>query len=350
MEKAGGSRRTRQSRSALLWGLLLFLITQASFSLALDKWQPNLYDPDYSSHLTSLKSRIAEVPDRPLLLMIGSSRTALSFRPECLPPLPTAGAENGRALVYNFSHFGAGPLMNLMALRRLLADGVHPTWLVVEVMPAYFAHDGQQFLLLHAALRDVPLLGRYLPAWRLWARYLTRHSVLSPKYPAELLRRYAPKWAPSASPTDSGAIGPLGGYLLLEENVDEATRSRRTAIVHDLMAPYLRSFEVTPTAERATRELLELCRRERIAVLLLVTPEGPTYRSWYPPEAYPKLERFLHGLASEHHVQVVDARQWLTDAAFYDSHHVIQSGANTFTLKLGQEVLTSFVSSRWASN
>src|SRR6516164_7056120 len=68
MEKAGGSRRTRRSRSALLWGLLLFLITQASFSLALDRWQPNLYDPDYSSHLTSLKSRIAEVPDGPLLL------------------------------------------------------------------------------------------------------------------------------------------------------------------------------------------------------------------------------------------------------------------------------------------
>jgi hypothetical protein len=98
-------------------------------------------------------------------------------------------------------------------------------------------------------------------SWRLSARYLTRHSVLAPKYPAELLRRYAPKWGRSLPSSGPGAIGPLGSYLLLEGSVDEATRSRRTGMVHDLMAPYLRSFEITPTAAGATRELLDFAAK-----------------------------------------------------------------------------------------
>ena len=55
-----------------------------------------------------LQARLTETPERPLLLMMGSSRTVMCFRPENLAELHTsAGAQ---VLPFNFSHLAAGPL------------------------------------------------------------------------------------------------------------------------------------------------------------------------------------------------------------------------------------------------
>ena len=119
-------RRTgKYSRAPLLWGLAMFLACQTAFAAALDCWYPELYDAEYARRLATLRTRQAEAPERPLFLVLGSSRTALAFRPEILPPLPTRSGPP--VLPFNFSHMGAGPLLNLVELRRLLADGVCPT-------------------------------------------------------------------------------------------------------------------------------------------------------------------------------------------------------------------------------
>ena len=41
-------------------------------------------------------------------------------------------------MLFNFGMVGAGPLVELVVLRRLLAEGVRPDLLLVEVLPPLF--------------------------------------------------------------------------------------------------------------------------------------------------------------------------------------------------------------------
>src|SRR5208283_2329458 len=177
----------RQARAALGWGLLLFLGTQIGFIAVVDLWHRELYDPEYIARLAALRSRVAEARDRPLLLLIGSSRTMLEFEPEWLPDLP--GPDGRCPLLFNFSHLGAGPVMNLLQVRRLLADGIHPSWLVVELMPGFVAHEGRQFLISFAGPPDFFVLRRYVPWWQILGNYLDNRMRTGPKFPLDLLPR-----------------------------------------------------------------------------------------------------------------------------------------------------------------
>ena len=105
-------------------------------SAALDHGPPRLRDPEYGKRLERVHARIAEHPGRPLVLVLGSSRTAMGVRPDVLADEPAG------PLVFNFSLVGSGPVMELMAFRRALADGVRPAAVVVEYWPAFLREDG----------------------------------------------------------------------------------------------------------------------------------------------------------------------------------------------------------------
>src|SRR5262249_21262349 len=64
------------------------------------------------------------------MVMLGSSRTLVGLRPDRLT--------NSRLLVWNFGIKGAGPMMQLVCLRRLLGAGIRPDHLFVEVLPLCF--------------------------------------------------------------------------------------------------------------------------------------------------------------------------------------------------------------------
>src|SRR4051794_771274 len=123
----------RRCRAALAWALAVYVCGQLLWTAFLDSRHPELYDPEFGRRLATLRDRTAETPGRPLLLRVGGSGRVVGFRPGVLPPLPAA--VGGPPLVFNFSHVAAGPVMNLMQIRRLLRAGVRPDWLVVEVLP-----------------------------------------------------------------------------------------------------------------------------------------------------------------------------------------------------------------------
>ncbi|MFL5245513.1 MAG: hypothetical protein ACJ8FY_25745 [Gemmataceae bacterium] len=328
-------------RSVLFWFLLGFLALQAASTVLLDCTCPELYDPEYQRRLATLRTRQDEAPERPLLFVLGSSRTALAFRPEIMPSLRSSPGVT--VLPFNFSHYGAGPLFDLMQMRRLLAEGVRPSWLVVEVLPAYFTYDGDAWIMLHAALWDYSLLRGYLPAWRLYGDYLKRRVKLAPRYPAECLCRWQANWVRGGEASPLTAVCPLGGCPLLEKEIDEPARRRRTDAAYEALGRRLARFGITPTAERATRELLQLCQNEGIQVVLVITPEGTEYRSWYPSNAYACFVDWLTELSGSYDVPLVDAHDWLTDADFYDYHHVLERGALRFTRRLTDDVLRPLV-------
>src|SRR5262249_35831439 len=98
-------------------------------------------------------------------------------------------------------------------------------------------------------------------------------------------------------------------------------------------------FRVGGPPCQSLRELLELSRREGIDAALVLMPEGTEFRSWYPSGAWASVQSFLTDLSREYAAPIINAREWVPDTDFLDSHHLLPRGANTFTTRLGREGL-----------
>lgn len=323
-------RRRTNARRALFAGLALFLATQLAFLAALESLSPYHSDLDYRQRSTLLHERLREAPERPLCLLLGSSRTALSFCPEWLPPQDGSP----EPLVFNFSHYGSGPILNLTLLRRLLADGVRPRWLVVELLPGYLVREREDFIAPHLAAGELRDACRYLEADKVAYWFVRTRIQTVPRFP--LL----------GTESSGHATGPLGGCVRWLNRVTERDRATRTADAHRHFGPLLRQLPISPSADRAIHDLLALCRQEDIAVVLLLTPEGTVFRSWYGPGTEQHLTAYLRRLADETGTPIVDGRRWLPEEVFYDSHHVVRRGAEEFTQHLHTEVLQPLFAER----
>jgi hypothetical protein len=332
----------RRARAALAYGAIAYLTLQVAGTALLETRCPGVYDPEYDARLTVLKARLAEDPARPLVLVTGSSRLMFAFHPESLPPLPTASGSP--LLTFNACHPGAGPVMQLMHVRRLLREGIRPNWLAVEVMPAYLAHEGRTFLAASVTARDLPLLVHYYSPWKMLGSYLYQRTAAG-RWQAEVTRRLAPGCVP---PDGCGpeAIGPLGGWLGLRTSVTPEERRNQTALAESQYRHRLQAHRIAPAADRAVRDLLDLCRRERISVVLVRSPESGLFRDWYTPGASESVDRYLNGLAGEYGAAVIDAQRWLADEDFYDGHHALHRGAATFTHRFEHEVLRPLAAGR----
>jgi hypothetical protein len=338
----------RHGRAAIVWGLVVYFAAIIAQAAGFDS-RPELYDIEYATRLALLRTRIAEAPDRPLLLVIGSSRTCMGFAPEQLPPL--TDASGAKVLPFNFGHVGAGPLMNLMDVSRMLADGIRPRWVFVEMMPTFVSHEGMAFISLHTAARDLRVLRDYMQWHRLYGDYALRRLWQAPRYSGELMRAVAPDLAPDP-PTTSSKLLPLGGCTYLKDDVTPADRERSTELARKNLQGFLQKFQVSPWADGATRTLLTRLRAEGIQTGLLLMPEGTILKSWYPPGAETQLNHYCAAVSRAYGAPVVDARTWLADDEMADQHHALKRGAAAFTARLGREVFRPYVTTgdtSWAA-
>jgi hypothetical protein len=343
-------RRRKRLKADLAWFGICFVILQIGLAGLIDWKLPRLYDEEYGVRLAALRTRQAAEPDRPLLLVVGTSRVGMGFAPELLPELRTPSGQ--RVLPFNFSHLASGPVLNLMLVRRLLAQGIRPQWLVLEIVPASLAHESPSMPSTNATAPDLAVACRYFPSWKILSVYARQRLVPWHKHRAALLREFAPDWVPYHDPREKITLSPLGGDRgwLLEPVVSPTEVQRRTALVRDIYYDVFQKFHLDPAADGATRELLELCRRKHIPVTLFTTPEGSSYRSWYSLAARQQIDDYLARLASEYAVVVCDTRTWLADSDFTDSHHPLQKGAENFTRRFGREVLEPLVQGHLGDN
>ena len=333
-------------KADLKWFLLFAALAHVGLLVVGDWWSPKLHDLEYGTRLGLLRQRMAEAPGRPLALVVGSSRLGLGFLPERLPPLKTA---DGEAVVpFNFTHLAAGPVVNLVNLRRLAREKVRPRWVVLELNPPCMEHEGDSTAITMAAAADLPVVQRYFNPFKAYAIYL--RGRLNPWYSWRLgiLRQCAPHWATDAGGEDRITLGPLGGDAgwMLQDQIDAETRRRRfdaaRAIYHDSLGHY----HIDAVTDRALRESLDLCRQKRIECVLLITPESSEFRSWYNAEGLEAFGRYCDGLRKEYGVPIIDARSWVPDELFTDGHHPLRAGAEAFTDRLGREVLQPLVEGR----
>ena len=323
---AGGAPgRSARSRAKLAVALLApaFVLVLSAAWLAAESAVPEITDTEYHDRLRLVRAAQTEHPDRPLGVVLGSSRVVWGFYPDDLP-------EPGPGEVYwvNAAHTGAGPTLNRVILHRLLRDGVRPAVVVLEVMPTFFVKENNRFLCGHFAANEMSLVRPYSERRFGYDYHFLRHRIGR----AADLARVTDPFAGRAEPL------PRGGHRGLEEAVGAAERAKRVEHARQHNYNFLRALTVRPGADRAFRDTLREARDAGVRVVLLRTPEGPTFRSWYDPAGRERFDAYVASVAAEFDAPQLDARHWLDEEDFYDSHHVLKRGAEKFTARFAREL------------
>jgi hypothetical protein len=346
------AKLTRRGRTALLWGLAVFLALQGGLAVAIERWLPEFRDPEYAYRMARLYRRTVHVAPRPLtVVMLGSSRTTLGFESNELEAY-LSGVLRRPVVVFNFGITGAGPVMQLVDLRRLLARHIHPDLLLVEVMPPLLAGQVAHETMRTSAARlwrpELKTFARYgAPApvirrtW--WETFLVpwygqRFCIISRVAPACLPYQSRMDWAYTLD--DSGWVkSPVsrGTPERYRQSVENARRE---------YGGYFVNFKIKGPSTGALRELLDQCRSAEVPAALVLMPEGSEFRSLYVPAVWAQMQSFLDQLSHEYAAPVINAREWIGDDDFSDSHHLLPHGASQFTQRLGQERLLPMLKAR----
>jgi hypothetical protein len=328
----------------LAWGLAFYLGLQSALSVVTEHRLLVLRDPEYGSKLALLRTRLAEEPDRELVIILGSSRSGYGFRPEAISASETPG--HGSPLVFNFAMTGSGPIMELLCLHRLLAAGIHPDRVIIEVLPPNLHQEGKWSELNWLSISrlgwdDVQLVSRFAEQpGQLWVDWW--RAQIAPGFTQRfcIMSRYAAGWLPWEVRQDIWLGLDRSGWMIYPHTIlNDAQQRRAVEFAHQQYAGPLEQYRITAVADRALRELVALCRQQHIAATLLLMPEGTAFQSWYTPAARAAIDQYLAGLSRGYDVPVVDARSWLPDTAFFDSHHLHPDGATAFTQRFAREVL-----------
>ena len=334
----------RRACLSVFSALAFFVLFQALFNLVIQKRCIEMRDPEYGYKLTTLKRGMRQDPDRPLLLILGSSRTELGVVPSELH-LASAGSDK-EPFVFNMSLAGSGPLFELLCLKRLLAEGIHPRWVMIEVLPPTLYEEpiwsDTAFLSINRInLEELQLLCRYNPyPDQLRSLWLESHAVPWYTHRFLVLNHIAPMWVALGFRTDpwQKIDGHGFHYGVFPFLLDESIREQHIAHAEQEYASALKQFVVSDRSNQAMHELIDLCRDQHIAPLLYMMPEGERFRSWYPPAVQSKIRDYLQRLTQEYGMPIVDARTWFHEDDFADSHHLLEPAAWAFSKKLGAEV------------
>jgi hypothetical protein len=341
-------RATARAKAALVWGVLAFLAGQGVLAYVVSHSNPEIRDPEYGYRLRRLREQAAAAPDRPLFLILGSSRTLSGICPPALPPWPADTGVEPR--VFNFSMLGSGPVRELLTLRRLLAAGYRPDWLLLELWPPFWPQQGywlDEGHIMQQDLRpeDLAVVARYF-ANRIDALQKLAAETLLPvtALRSNILARCASfmlspdqRWREQRFAFwEDGE--PSGWRPWLEHGTEDDFRARVVGVKKQTK-PCLDDFCISDTTDRALHEILEECRHLHINTALILMPEHSELRSWYTPAAQEQIGDYLERLKREFRVPVFDTRTWVADEEFHDLTHMAPPAAPPYTLRLGRELL-----------
>lgn len=339
--------RRRAARGAV-WTLpLAVLLIHAAAVCAIDVLWPRLRDPEYGRRADRLRARVAEHPNRPLVVVLGSSRVANGVRPgaweESRPGTP------GDPVLFNAAALGAGPVVQLIFVRRLYADGFRPDVVLLEYWPPVLRQDGGQAELLRRQLHrlrwaDRPVLRDYAPAATERWMVTSRVNVLSENR-TSLLAQLDSQWLPKPRQHD-GAWAELDGWGWLPgmdpAPDDAATRHKLTEHQRKVFAPVLAGCTIHPHSDRALREAVAVARAHGARVGFIYLPESVEFQGRYPADLERAAREHLTTLSRELAVPVIDTRNWMDERYLADGFHLSRAGAARFTARLGPAVAAAF--------
>jgi hypothetical protein len=325
----------RGQRSRILWAIFGFAACQVALAVGVDQLWPDVRDPVFAFKEAALRQRLIEAPSRPLVLMLGSSRTVADFRAELLSDHPDG------PVVFNFGLAGGGPVMEYIALRRLLDADIRPQVVLIEIVPPFLNRQAgpleERYLdSARLAAGEVFRVARYYNApRRLFGHWCDGRALPCDRHQAELRDALG-----RIVQNTQAAVGSGYGWSPYSAPQTEEERRQLPAQVYEQFRKSFTNYQSPPGAVQALRDLLELCRREGIAPALVLLPESNRFRSWYAADVVAGINHLVAELSRAQGVPIIDARSWIADDGFCDGHHLAAVGATEFTERFGKEALS----------
>ncbi len=343
----GISARKRRGRRIVLSGSLALLTVHAVMTNGINRTKLYWADPEYGTTIGNLNARKKEFPDRPLVVVLGTSRSRNGVDADRLSePMPD---DENPPLVYDGCLAGAYPIHFLMVLRRLIAIGAKPRAVTIELLPLtmqYAAPLVPKRDAIRLRYDDLELVREHDPdrTWEWIREWCGTQAAPWYTHRYTLTSRYAKMWAPRENIGTLNqwtvAIGPYGYAPLRYDPVPEPLGVAARKVAEDAYRPNLRFGAIDSGYDRALRALLKLCADERIDVLgLVLMPESTTFRTWYSPATTRLIRDYSAGLAAEFGTRVVDASQWVPDELFLDGHHLTEHGSFHFSDRFRRDVI-----------
>jgi hypothetical protein len=343
MRKAAMRRRCRNGVVCFFVGLL---VVDAVLAVGIECFWLGVRDPAYADLISLARERRREMPDRPLAMMLGSSSTYMGVDGDRL-------SRPGDVLFLNCGIPGAGPIEQQIMLRRFLADGVRPDLLFVEILPYLLGcQPGDRISfeersvisprLTYAELSRVKRYtvdrGHYDRPW-LFSRLMPLYFLQS-----ELRRTFGTDLVPNpgrpSGRDNYGFDDEIRSAILSPEVTRKATdlwmgRNRRA----------LEGEGISETSRRSLRDLFDLCRKEKLEPRIVIPPMRlEVLRA--APEKMKRQCAELVRIAEEYGYPIIDARNWVDDADFWDGVHMQAIGAEHYSDRLRRDALAPALAAR----
>jgi len=304
-------------------------------SAAIETLKPEWCDPEFGHRFGTLQQLEREAPGRPLVLILGTSRTQNAIDPSAMG-FPE---ERGSPRVFNFGQSGSPPLKVYLNLARLLDAGIRPAAVVVEVLPVWLTSDGpaedlfanEASLLTSADLRRLaPFCNHPVSLGRKWlsARAAPWHAQRF-----VLMNHWLPRWLEwrqridfQWKNTDENGFTPFPG--------DEPPSDVRAAATSYARKSYRGTFEgfpFGPSSLEALRALVARCRHEEIPVAFVELPVAPLFRGWFRPGVWESGDERLVTFARSLGVELFLPHDDVADSEYVDGHHMLHRAAKTYS-------------------
>lgn len=343
------SPNKNRPKRVLLMALGLFLMVQLGFGLWLDHVAPLF-------RFTSLRAilvRLQQCASQPETLVLGSSRLEGAF-------VEIEAARIGQVGLFNAAVPAGDPTAQEAVLNRLIASGIRPRRVWLEVSPEFFARTnfcaGWNGLRLHrwmdlpahldqiactnqlgrvAASRFVPVYQYRDLIWQEFARNANRRA----DNPSSSQPTKASGACQRPGKGEQGVSTPRLIHLgktealthpapLTPQQVAVLTEGGRYAA-----RAWLRDYRVDPLNVHALHRVLARCRELDAEVWLITAPVSSPHRAAYTPEIEAAYQELLAATGCRH----IDCRDWMADGWFNDSHHLNAEGGIAFTRRFLRE-------------
>jgi hypothetical protein len=342
-------RRRARARGVVLWAIAGFVALQLGMCFAIEGGLWGFRDPWYQHKIVHLRRQWHErthgdaSSSTRLAVMLGSSRTGNGLKGTRFEEEMHA-ALGERWTIGNIAVQAGGPVLELIEFRRLLAEGIRPDFVLIEVTTWFLAEPVREASVIKSARLslsdldcldqcDLPNRGALRRAW--WAEwglpwYAHRFSILTEVAPILLPSWLQQDWAAGCDRTGWVEVpGP-----------DETTYKSWVAlnVNGSFSEACLRHFRPCEPSRKALRAILEECRRRDIPAALVLMPEGSRVRSCYSPAAQAGVKAAMTELQTDFGAAVIDGSDWIADHGFSDQIHLLSEGADAYTRRLAQQV------------
>jgi hypothetical protein len=326
--------RRRRARTTLATFGLLFALVTVALSAAPETVCPEWRDPEYGYRLRQARNWQRERPNRPLVLVFGSSRAQWGVSPAAMN-FPDA---DGVPLVYNFGYRAGGPLVSWLQPLRAEHAGLRPraVLVMVSLLEAGNEKSAEDVFGPWSARLSITD-ARWLAPWATDPAAFRRglFARLNPVGPRReaILADLCPTVLPPTPYYAHNAIRAMDahGFVAVQ-------RELHTPEKLDWMRALGRAqydghtFDPTgSTSDRALRALIARCRAAGVPVAVVWAPESPELRALYPPAARAAIEAYTARLEGECGARVFPAPSHLLEDDFLDGYHLSATGAAKYS-------------------